>query len=42
MSVVCVRAESLVPILATLQFNSAEFSDREQIIALVISCMTEI
>lgn len=37
MTVVCVRADSLVPILAPLQFNSAEFSDKEEIIAPVIT-----
>lgn len=37
MTVVCVRAESLVPILAFLQFNSAGFSDKEEIIAPVIT-----
>ncbi len=36
MTVVCVRAESLVPILASVQFNSAEFSEAEEIIAPVI------
>lgn len=37
MTVVCVRAESLVAILALLQFNSAGFSDKEEIIAPVIT-----
>lgn len=36
-TVVCVHAESLVPILAPLQFNSAEFLDKEEIIAPVIT-----
>lgn len=37
MAVVCVRTESLVPILVPLQFNSAEFSDIEEINAPVIT-----
>lgn len=37
MAVLCVCAESLVPILALIQFNSAEFSDKEEIIAPLIT-----